>query len=64
MTNLHTAASIQRMAANEGNQRMATAMTVLSVGLLGVMFFKELSHVAQEQMRRHDEKCRRKDKRR
>lgn len=54
MTDLHTAAAIQRMASNEGNSRMATAMTVLSFTVLGLMVVDKLTHMQRERLREID----------
>ena len=48
------AAQIQNMGARETNQKLALAMSVLSVALVGVMVFKEMSHCMQERMREHE----------
>jgi len=42
------------MAAQMPNPKLAFALTGLSVALVGVMVFRELSHCMREQFRDHD----------
>ena len=48
---LLAAGQVQGMAARETNQKLAIAMSVLSVALVGTMVFKELSHCMRERLR-------------
>ncbi|WP_168222027.1 hypothetical protein [Aquisphaera giovannonii] len=45
------------MAMQEGNRKLALAMSVLSVVMVGTMVFRELKHCVQEQIREHDRNC-------
>ncbi|QEH36481.1 hypothetical protein OJF2_50650 [Aquisphaera giovannonii] len=48
---------LQQMAMQEGNRKLALAMSVLSVVMVGTMVFRELKHCVQEQIREHDRNC-------
>lgn len=54
MTSPLLAAQIQDMGSREPNQKLATAMSVLSVALVATLVVKELSHCFQERLREHD----------
>jgi hypothetical protein len=48
------ASQVQQMASHERNEKIALAMSVASVALVGVMVWKELSHCMQERFREND----------
>lgn len=51
---LTAAQHVQGMAAAAGNQKLAFVLTGLSVALVGLMVYREMSHCLREQMQAHD----------
>jgi hypothetical protein len=58
MSNSFLAAQIQSMAEKQPNEKLALAMNILSVVMIGTIAFRELSHCYQEQLRSHDRRHR------
>ena len=51
---LSAAAAVKGMADGTTNKKLAFVFTGLSVGLVGIMLVRELSHCVQESLRSHD----------
>lgn len=51
---LFAASQVQGMATQMPNQKLAFTLTGLSVALVGMMVFREMSHCLREQFREHD----------
>ncbi len=53
-TTLNAASQVQNMAAGTANERMAFTLSGLSIVLVGLMVYREMSHCLREQFREHD----------
>ena len=53
-TTLNAASQVQNMAAATTNERMAFTLSGLSIVLVGLMVYREMSHCLREQLRDHD----------